>query len=78
MVFNLRDNVRDDLWGEVTLRDRRVVGEQARVVSHQRQALGVRVPTGMGNDNPNGAEAWAWPVVVIVQCYSWLVMVVLI
>jgi hypothetical protein len=55
-VFNLRDNVRGDLGWEPSLRNRRVIGEQARVVFHQRQTLVVHVAKGMRNDDLDGAE----------------------
>jgi hypothetical protein len=47
LVFNLRDNVRGDLWWEARLENRRMIGGQARVVFHQRQAMGVHVAKGM-------------------------------
>jgi hypothetical protein len=55
-VFNLRDNVRGDLGWEPSLRNRRVIGEQARVVFHQRQTLVVHVAKGMRNDDLDGVE----------------------
>jgi hypothetical protein len=76
VVFNLRDNMRGDLRWAAPLRDCRVVGEWARVVSHQRQPLTGPVATGMRNDDFDGAERWLLVVVVIVvQCYTRSVVV---
>ena len=52
-----------------------MIGEQARVVFHQRQALVVNLAKGMRNDNFDGAEGFLSLVVVVVQRYTRLVVI---